>query len=149
MAGTPPAGWDADLFRTSVRFAMVMGQPNAPAQPVTFRWTAAPTYAGVGAADASGRPFNWSATPTTPGTHEDVVVPVAVKFAGTATGDDTSLGELDDSRAVLTLLDEDYAQIVDADIVVIGGKTYTRMGIAVPEGLFDVTVWTMQVEATA
>lgn len=138
MAGSNSA-FDATAFRTAIRSAMTMGLPGTTSERATFRWTPDKTFA---TADGAGKPYSWGATPTTTTTHADVQVPVAVEFSARPAGSlSTVMGEFDTSRAVITVLDEDYADIVGADLVLLGGNTYEIEFVGPPMGLFDVTVY--------
>jgi len=61
--------------------------------------------------------------------------------------DGTSVATFDNSQATLTLLDEDYVLIAGADTAVIGGNTYDVRLKAPPIGLFEVTVYTLELQA--
>lgn len=144
MAGTQQ-GFDAAGFRDAIRFAMNMGLPETESERATFRWNPARTFTTD---DPAGLPYDWTDTPATETVHADVQVPVAIEFgAQAAAGTDTPVGQIDTSRAVLTVLDEDYQQIVGANEVVLGGNTYDIDFVAPPLGLFEVTVY--QIYASA
>jgi hypothetical protein len=58
------------------------------------------------------------------------------------------MGAFAPNSAVLTLLDEDWALVHDADEVLIRGNTYlVDAPGGTPSGLFDVTVWQLRVSA--
>lgn len=141
MAGSSDpraAGFVASDFRDAIRFAMNMGAPAATEDQVTFVWDDDKTYA---VADQAGRPYNWTEPPATDVTHDPVVLTyVAVEMAAEPAGEGTSVGTFRESRGVLTLLDEDYNTVKDADHVHFGGRVF-EMGEPTPVGLFDVTVW--------
>jgi hypothetical protein len=152
MAGSN-GSFDANAFRTAIREAMLMGQPNDPADQTTFVWLEKDVFAAEGPGPETD-PYDWTATPTseTPA-HQTVQVNCAVEFqVGSVDGE--PMGAFDASRATLTLLDEDWAQVQavgpDPDQVLLGGITYViEPPGAVPSGLFDVTVWQLRVSARA
>lgn len=135
------AGFDAAGFRNAIRQTMVMGQPNAVEERATFQWTTESSYAQE---DPAHNPYSWDDTPVVSTSHADVQVPVAVEFsARPAASVDTSVGQFDTSRAVITILDSDYALITGADKVLLGGNTYVIDFVAPPLGLFEVTIYQM------
>lgn len=138
------AGFSADLFRSGIRNAMMMGLPQNSEERVTFRWTVKRTY---GVADSSGMPFNFSDAPATEETKADVQVPAAVEFVGSTTDSGTSIGAFQTPRAVITVLDVDYPQVEGADQVVLGGNTYQIDYVAPPLGLFDVSIYQIHCQA--
>jgi hypothetical protein len=138
MAGTNSA-FNATQFRQVIRETMLMGMPNAVQERATFRWDPAKSYP---VADPAGNPYDLTSAPTTTTTHADVQVPVAVEFSARPAGSmDTVMGEFDTSRVIITVLDEDYEQIVGADLVIMGGNTYDIQFVGPPIGLFEVTVY--------
>lgn len=146
MAGSD-VRFDAAAFRTNIRFAMTMGLPNTSAEKATFQWTVRRTF---NKGDTGGQPFDWSATATATTTHPDVQIPVAVEF-GDQGQDSTNVGTFDMARAIITVLDEDFALIVIdgvmADKVLLGGNTFMIDYVAPPLGLFDVTVYQLHCKA--
>lgn len=139
MAGTD-AGFDAGAFRTAIRFAMNMGSPNLTAEKATFRWTRQQTF---NPQDPAHRPYNWTQTPATDTTPADVVLDeVAVEFATNRAGGGTAVGEFVPLRATVTLLDEEYAQVEGADMVLLGGHTYA-ISMTTVVALFSVDVYQM------
>ena len=139
------SGFDADAFREAVKFAMHMGLPESTDERATFRWEVERTFA---VADSGGVPFDKTADPLTETTHDDVQIDVAVEFS-TIRGTDitTSVGQFNAARAVITVLDEDYASIEGANTVLLGGNTYDIDFVRPPVGLFAVTVY--QLDCTA
>jgi hypothetical protein len=143
MAGTTDpraSSFKADDFRSAIRFAMNMGLPEDSQEQATFRWTTKKTY---DAADPAGVPFDFTAKPSKTVSHEDVQVPVSVQFVPQLTRGEsgTPWGTIDSPKAILTILDEDYVEVVGADLVLLGKNTYTVDYVAPPEGLFDVTIY--------
>lgn len=145
---TDPRGssFNADAFRSAIRFAMSMGLPEEESERITFRWRVERTYSNP---DPTGRPFSFSEEPETVDEHDDVQVPAAVRFSSRATGGiaGTGLGEIDTPRVEVTLLDVDYALVETADIIVFDGSEYEINFVKPPDGLFDVTVYTLYATA--
>lgn len=135
MAGTN-ASFNADKFRTAIRFAMTMGAPPAAGDQLSFHWNPTATTAAV--KDGEGVPFDPSAaiTRTTP---PPVTKPCAVEFLDAA-DQPTPFGAVIPSKVTVILLDEDYDAVKDADYVVIGGDKYVRSHEPPSVGLFDVGV---------
>lgn len=143
MAGTN-SGFDAAAFRTAIRSAMTMGSPSATGLQATFRWSEQKTFS---TADKNGKPYSWTSTPTTDVTHPDVQVPVAVKFVDEGAVRRTQVGDFARTRAEITILDDDFTQIIGADVVLLGGAVYDIISEPMPEGLFDVTVYRIWAQA--
>lgn len=123
---------------------MRMGFAVTPSEQPTFRWKDDKTFSRQ---DASGRPFTWSDSAVTTETHPDVIVDCAVEFFPRNTTDGTSLGPVDSSRVILTLLDVDFEQVGGADLVLLGGTEYEIRYIEPPIGLFQVTVYRIHAQA--
>lgn len=140
MAGTDPR-FNAATFRTAIRAAMTMGLPGTTSERATFRWTPRSTYTQQ---DQDHNPYTWTAAPVTTTTHADVLVPIAWTFSARPTSSmQTDIGEFDATRIEITILDVDYVLVAGADKVIMGGNTYDIEFTAPPNGLFDVTVYTM------
>jgi hypothetical protein len=146
MAGDGSAsGFNASDFRSAIRFAMTMGAPVNPAEQVTFIIAGQATYAG---ADPAGDPYDWTTAPTTTVVAQAIHVLAAVTFGSEPPVEGTAVGVFDASRISLTVLDEDYAPVRNADEVIVGGVHYIiDPPGAVPVGLFDVTVYTIHATA--
>lgn len=135
------AGFDGDAFRAAIRSTMEMGMPEDTNERVTFRWHTERTYV---TADPGGNPYSWDETPASELAHDDVQVPCAVNFSARPAGSvDTTLGQFDTARISLTLLDVDYTQVEGADTVLIDNNIYVIDFVGPPQGLFDVTVYTI------
>lgn len=144
MAGSN-AAFDPAVFRTAIRNTMLMGIPGASQDKPTFQWSIARDYAIDDPADS---PYDWTSAPTSTVVHPDIQVACAVEFSARPAGSQqTIIGEFDTSRVILTLLDEDYALVKGADLVLMGGNTYTIEFVAPPMGLFDVTVYQIYCQA--
>jgi hypothetical protein len=144
MAGTNPA-FSPTVFRNAIRFAMNMGLPNKSADKATFRWTTVKDYTHE---DSGGVPFDLTSAPTAVQSHVDVQVPVAWAFhARPSQSVSTEAGEFDNTRVEITILDEEYAQVQGADLVLLGGNTYEIEFVSPPQGLFEVDVFTIYAAA--
>lgn len=143
MAGSSPL-FDADLFRSQIRATMTMGLPGNVADRATFRWRSDTTYSSE---DSANKPWLWTESPATNVVHADVQVPVAMEIMRTAEQDGTSVGDFEAVRVILTLLDVDYAQVVGADVVLLGRNVYNIDFLEPPIGLFDVTVYRFHLRA--
>jgi hypothetical protein len=123
---------------------MLMGQPGDVNDQVTFIWLEHDQYQSEDSAD---NPYSWTQAPTAVTSSAKTVVQVncAVDYtSGTVTAD--SAGQFAADKAVLTLLDVDYASVAGADQVRLGGHLYAIDSPgATPIGLFDVTVWQISV----
>lgn len=138
MAGTN-TGFSADAFRDAIHFAMTMGSPTSEVARATFVWKTKDDFAS---ADNTGSPWDWADTPTVDNSIENVTLTnVAVEYSP-ALGDLTarSAGQFDNPGATLTLLDEEYAQVVGADEVLLGGNTYV-IDYVTQVALFEVDVY--------
>ncbi len=148
MAGTNPA-FNPAVFRSTIKSTMLMGMPTDVSKRLTWHWKREVEFAKQ---SASKKPYDWTATPTVdlPGntsvSGDKLVVDYALEFA-TGTGDETPLGRFDSTRAVVTLLDEDYEKVKTADYATVDDSTYDIVYTAPPMGLFEVTVWEVHLQA--
>lgn len=138
MAGTN-SSFNADKFRTAIRFAMTMGAPPAADDQLIFCWN--PTVTTAATRDGEGVPFDPAATITRT-TPTPVTKPCAVEFVDAA-GDPTAFGVVIPTKVKVVLLDEDYAAVKTADFVVLGGDKYIRSHEPPATGLFDVGAHTI------
>jgi hypothetical protein len=136
--------FDAAEFRTQIRATMRMGMPPNPTDQLTWRWRRVRTYSPQ---DRARNPYDWTQAPTTdapgnPGDDDDTrIVDYAVEFSARPAGSlDVAAGQFDTSRAVVTLLDEDFEQVKNADYATIGSTTYDIDFAGPPVGLFSVGV---------
>ena len=152
MAGSGASvGFSASEFRENIKFAMTMGMPGTVSEQVTFMWNRVKEY---NPQDHQHRPYDFT-QPTTldePGNPDEpdgsLVVTCAVEFTPrNSTGTENMVGAFNAPRIVITLLDDEYDLVHDADQVLIDGNTYDLEYTAPPIGLFDVTVY--QLHATA
>lgn len=139
------AAFDAAEFRDGVKFAMSMGLPDDTSERLTFRWRDDKTYT---TADPTGKPYDYSDTPSRTVTKDDVQITAGVKFISRATSAaNTPVGQMDLPRVIVTILDEDYDSVSDADEIVLDGNTYTIDYWEPPTGLFDVTIYNVHASA--
>ena len=117
MAGTNP-DFDAAGFRTGVQFAMNMGLPSGAEAPV-FHFP--DVRSATGPSDQTGLPFDPNQNVT----------------------EARSFGLITPTRVEIMLLDVDYALVEGCERVVIDGDTYWYRRTQTPQGLFDVTLYTM------
>lgn len=150
MAGTN-AAFSPSEFRTSIRSTMEMGMPTTVSERLTWRWNRVRTYAPQ---DPAANPYEWDQATVTdvPGNTAEadgsLVVTYALEFAARQSrGEDTAFGQFDTTRAVVTLLDEEYALVSTADYATINDSVYEIDFSGPPLGLFEVTVY--QVYLTA
>lgn len=133
------AGFSASDFRTNIRNTMLMGLPEDRALWPTFLWSVKRTYASQ---DPAGKPYNFSARPVTEVTHDPVRVPVAVEFASNTTlSENLPAGIVETTKVIVTILDEDYAEVKSADTIQMDQSDYRISFVAPVVGLFDVTVY--------
>lgn len=144
MAGTN-AAFNSQAFKDGIHLAMNMALPGTVADRATFQWRVEKTFAKQ---DNANRPYDWTSTAVTSNERADVQVSCAVEFAArTTTAGETPLGKFDSTRAIITLLDEDYALIEGADTVLLGQNTYDVDFVAPPIGLFEVTIYQLYCSA--
>lgn len=144
MAGSDPR-FNPARFRDAMHFVFQMAAPEATNERVTFRWNTERTFA---AADPAGDPYFWDSVPLTQTTHADTQVDCVVEFAARPAGSrDSAIGQFDTSRAVITMLDDDYPDIVGADEVIINGNSYDIQFVGPAIGLFEVTLYQLFCEA--
>jgi len=150
MAGSNP-GFNQTEFREAIRFAMTMGAPTDTSERVVFHWKRDQTFTP---ADSGSRPYDFTAAPVTdePGNEDEpdgeLTVDCAVEFVPrTAEGTENFVGAFQSPRAIITLLDEDYARISDADWVTINDAYYIIEFAGPPMGMFEVTVYQIFVTA--
>ncbi len=122
---------------------MTLGLPTNQADWPTFRWT--PVQSASGPVDPNGIPYDLTSSATVK-RKADVQVPCAIRYSAGQVSD-TPLGEFDTTKPVLTILDTDYAQVVGADKVLLGGTVYQVSFVAPPEALYDLGVYTVYLEA--
>lgn len=133
----------SEEFRSAIINTMIMGSPNKEEEQAEFSWEKDVTYS---IQDKDNKPYSLGATtPLTDNTPDPVKINVAVEYVHRAP-DGTPLGEFDNPRAVLTVLDVEYEKVRGADFVTLGGNKYMISYVLV-EALFDVDVYTLQTVA--
>jgi hypothetical protein len=138
MAGVDPS-FDANFFRAQIQAVMQMGLPSATSDRPTFRWVTTHTYAP---GDPVNQPYNWGQGPVTTTAHADVQVNCVVQFAERSP-EGSAMGSFDASKAIITILDNDYALVKGANQVLLGGRTFDIVVVGPPEGLFNVTIYSL------
>lgn len=149
------SGFNEPATRDALLNTMLMGLPEDITERLTWYWSRDRTYEP---ADPAANPYDWSQPPVTDipgnpalpddGTDQSLQVPYALEFSARPAGAATTvMGEIDTSRAVITLLDTDYVQIRSADYARIAGSRYRIQFTAPPVGLFGLTVYTVYLEA--
>lgn len=135
------AGFNANQVRQALTDAMIMGMSPDPEQQVIWRWSPKREFAD---SDVAGDPYDWTEAPEDEEVKEDVVVPCAFEFSARPAGSvESSMGQMDTSRVVITLLDEHYEKVKGADLVLLGTNIYEVDFVAPPIGLFDMGVITV------
>lgn len=146
---TRQGAFSAAKFRQGIKFAMKMGLPGTESERVQFTWKPENTYA---IQDHRSVPYDFTSSATSTVSAVDLpaslTVPVAVEFfdSKSASGE-TPIGDFDISRLKITILDDEYALIIDQNLglpdgVTVDGNDYTVDYFAPPVGLFNVTVYT-------
>lgn len=149
------AEFDQDEFEYGVRHTMRMGMPEDDAEKLTWFWKRDREYSPD---DLAGAPYDFSSppviddpgNPSLPDDGEDqsLIVDYAIEFSSRPAGSViTVLGEVDNSRAVITLLAEDFQKIKTADYAKIDGTEYRIQFTEPPIGLFISTVYSVILEA--
>ena len=120
-----------------------MGMPADPNEQLVWHINPVVSFENQ---DPAIKPYDWSATPVVdqPGDPDHpsgiVAVDYALEFAATG-GGESEVGRFDQSRLTVTVLDNEYEQIKNADYAMIGRVYYEIKFVAPPVGLFDVTVY--------
>ena len=159
MAGDSAFAADFDQveFETGIRETMKMGMPEADAEKLTWWFKRDQEYSP---ADTAGNPFDWTDDPISdepgnpdipdpdPNHDQSLIVDYAIEFSSRPAGSTTTvLGEVDNSRAVVTLFRVDFEKIKTADYAKIDAATYKIQFKAPPLGLFTSTVVQVYLEA--
>lgn len=147
--------FNEDEFRTNIRATMQMGMPEDEADRLTWVWKRERTYERPSRA---GRPFDLGSAPVTDvatndeldddGGEQTLIVDYALEFSSRPAGSQTTmLGEIDTSRAEVTLFDVDWEQVRTADYCQISDAKYRIQFAGPPIALFAVGVITIYLEA--
>lgn len=134
------AGFNPDLFRSSITSTMIMGLPQNDAEKPTFHFPQTSVWPGGTRLDTEGRPIDPRVKPVSASGKTAVQVPCAVEYATDTTNEGTMVGTFWDARAVVTVLDTDYATIKDAIEVDLSTKRYLIQEMT-EVGLGPVTVY--------
>jgi hypothetical protein len=135
------AGFDPDLFRTTIRNAMIMGLPEPTALQPTFYFRTTYSYPQGTVLDPEGKPIDPRIQATAKAS-APVQVPCAVEFSPDTTNNEGLAGTFWTDRAMLTVLDTDYASIQEAIEVDLSGERYLIQRVKAI-GLGTVTVYQM------
>lgn len=142
MAGTTDArasSFNAAEFRDGIKFAMSMALPDDSSERLTFRWKTDRTFT---TADPVGKPYSYSDVPASVVVKDDVQITAGVQFIPKATSAaGNALAAFEAPRVVITVLDDDYDSVSDADEVLLDGAVYEVSYWEPPQGLFDVTIY--------
>jgi len=148
--------FNESTFRTAILNTMLMGMPEDPGQQLTWWWHREQTFSPD---DPAGDPYDWTQPPVTdtPGNpalkdaglaEQSLIVPYALEYSARQTGSsNTAFGEIDTSRAVVSLTDTDYELIKTADYATVGDTTYRIQFKGPAIGLFGYTLFQMYLEA--
>jgi hypothetical protein len=149
-------GFTEATFRDAVKNTMLMGIPENPAERLTWWWRRDQVYSPD---DPAGVTYDWTQAPVTDlpgnpklkdpaGDDQSLVVNYALEYsARPAGGSNTAFGEIDTSRAIISLADTDYEQIKTADYATVGNVTYRIQFHGPPIGLFGFTLHQLFLEA--
>lgn len=143
MAGSN-SGFDANAFRTGIRFAMNMGLPTASDDQPVFYFNATLVYNAP--VDDEDVPFDPQATVTRVAPRPVRGIACAIEYVDEQ-GQEVVFGNVTAARIKVLLLDEEYAKVKGFDYVVLGGEKYVYKTTEAPLGLFDVGVWTVHCTA--
>lgn len=138
--------FNATEFRNAITSTMEMGMATGSGQVATFYWDIERTYTYGGNDNV---PYDLAATPTaTPQDGATLVVPVAVEFVSRTTGSHgLAVGDLQEPRVEVTILDTYYDQVKTADGIEFEGAKYEIDYWAPTVGLFGVNVHTIYCSA--
>lgn len=142
MAKQLPAGFDRARALAGLRRAMEFGEPTRAEDKATF-------YRVV--VDTDAVPRDDDAVPFDPAARRDVKptpiqVPCAAEVFDVA-GKRQTFGDVQPTRAEITLLDDDYQKVVGFSYVVLGGDKYIYSWTEPPAALGSLDVWTIHVDA--
>lgn len=140
-------------FRDAVRAAMQMGMPESDDEKLKWWWKRTRTYE---APDPAGNPYDWTSTPTSdepsnpdlddddPTSDQHLIVDYTWEFSSRPAGSiQTIVGEIDNSRMVVTLFDVDWEEVKTADYCTVGNSVYHIQFSGPAQGLFGVTMHTV------
>lgn len=136
----PIAGFDPNVFRTNIHFAMQLGLPQKTEDRPTFYFREVRTFPVGTVLDSEGSPLDPRIAPVVEAP-SPVQVPCAVEFAADRTDNESLVGTFRDTKVTLTLLDVDFAKVKEAIEVAIGQVRYNIGFLAPPIGLGQATVY--------
>lgn len=136
MAGTDTR-FNAVKFRDAINFAMSMGAPNA--LPVEFLWDLVETFSNP---DPTGLSYSMSAAPTSASQHPPVTINCAVEYipASTVGTTNASFGRIEESKLIVTVMDDVFPQIDGASYIKLNGNRYEIEVDAPTFNLFEVEI---------
>lgn len=136
--------FNAAEFRQAIASTMEMGMAQGN-NVATFYWFPQNTYDPQ---SNDGTPYDFTQDEVLAVAEKRVTIPVAVDFiprATTLVG--TSMGEFNNPRIVVTILDSFYPEVEGADAVLFNDSMYHIDFVGPVQGLFDVEIY--EVYATA
>lgn len=146
MAGPNPV-FPADEVRAALRFAMVMGTPQAAELRTKFRWHEQKTFQRAG--PDGRRPYRFDDEPVATATIPELELTCCtIQGAHGLTAPDTAgtaAGTFDSEKLTVLLLDDEYADLVAhgdgrlPDLIVASGDTYEHVTEGAVLPLFDMT----------
>ena len=153
MAGSDP-NFSAAEFRAAIQFAMVMGAPPEVSRRARFVFPGGTTTYTKGGLpvlnprlDREGKPLDPDVKVIqVPGA--EVVVDCAVEITK-ADAEEIPVGNFRPTKALVTLLDDQHAQVVGCKELVYNGDRYVFGYEPEALGMFDVGVFTMVFYAMA
>lgn len=135
--------FDADAFRTGIRFVYNLAAPPVAEEQITFFYNSQLIYNTP--VDGEDTPFDPQATVQRVAPRAVKNVPCGIEYFDAA-HQEIVFGTVTASKIHVTLLDEDYQRVKGANYVVLGGEKYLYKVTEAPSGLFDVglyvTHWT-------
>lgn len=154
MAGVT-TDFNADEVRANLRAVMLMGLPPDTAQRPVFHFPVAPIYAKR---DIAGQPWDFSEAKIPPADAptpdvtcgdgaDEIVCTWTVLGRQTQPAQQAPMGDLDRERLEFTFLDVDYAKVRGFKTVTIGFSTFKYDKTLPHDGLHDMEVITVIVQA--
>lgn len=143
MAGSN-ASFDKAAFTKAIHFVMDMAAPPLLEEQAVFIKASVLVYNVNGLpayADQEGVPFDPNST-VTRAQPAPVRVHCAVEYQD-SNGVPTDFGLVTPSRAVITVLDQEYALIKDSVAVILKGERFNYRHTEFPTGLFDIGIYSL------
>jgi hypothetical protein len=134
---------------------MKMGMPEDTAEQLTWWWDRDLEFTPD---DPAGSPYDWTDVPTTDdpgnpdlpdvGDPQSLIVDYALEFSSRPAGSATTvLGEIDNSRAVITLFLADWESVRTANYCMIGETRYRIQFSGPHPAIFGSTIVQVYLEA--